>query len=282
MKRVLIIGAEGQLGKSFNLIKDEYKDFKFILRNRKELDITSVEILNRELILNKINFIINCAAYNNVSGAEKNHKIAKEVNSDALKNMVKLIDGKNFKLIHISTDYVFDGSKKTKYLEEDPINPINYYGKTKAIGERYILNSNTNSIIIRTSWLFSEFNNNFVKKILSQSKHMNQIEVIKDQYGTPTYAIDLAHFCLKICNEHKTWNQAIFHFANSGSTSRYLFAKKIINKSQSLCKIIPSNKNKDLLRPKNSALSIDKIKHKLNYIPRKWERALEECLSKLL
>jgi dTDP-4-dehydrorhamnose reductase len=283
MKRVLIIGALGQLGKSFNCIQDDYTGFKFFLRNKTQLDITSIKELNKEINKNKINIIVNCAAYTDVLKAEKNNAIAMEVNSDGVKNIVELIQGTSCKLIHISTDYVFDGSKTTKYLEDDNVNPINNYGKSKALGEKHILKSNTNSIIIRTSWLFSEFNNNFVKKIITLSKTKNEIKVINNQYGTPTYANDLAHFCIKICNEYEDWNQSILHFTNWGSTNRYLLAKQVVDQVKLNCKIIPINNSDEaeLLRPKNSVLSIEKIDNELNYIPRRWELALEDCLNKM-
>ena len=283
MKRLLIIGAQGQLGKSFNLIQSQYKSFTFFLRDREELDLTSIDILRDEISQNKIDIIINCAAYTDVLKAEEDQSIAIKVNADGVQNIVKLIEGTACKLIQISTDYVFDGRKTTKYTEEDAVNPINYYGKSKAKGEQYILESNTNSIIIRTSWLFSEFNNNFIKKIITLSKTNDEIKVINYQYGTPTYTSDLAHFCLTVCNEYQNWNQTILHFTNSGSTNRYLLAKNIADILELKCKIIPNKNQEDskILRPKNSCLSIDKISKELKYTPRKWELALEDCLTKI-
>ncbi len=283
MKRILIIGAQGQLGKSLSLIQNNYKDFTFFLKDKKELDITYIDKLSKEIKNNKINIIINCAAYTDVVKAEDYQLEAIKVNAEGVNNIIQLIEGTNCKLIHISTDYVFDGRKSSEYTEEDLVNPINYYGKTKAQGEQYIIKSNTNSIIIRTSWLFSEFNNNFIRKLITLSKIKDEIQVIKNQFGNPTYADDLAHFCLKLCSEYHNWDQTIFHFTNSGSTSRYLLAKNIADKLKLKCKIVPVDnlEQSKILRPINSSLSIKKIVKVLNHTPRGWEAALDDCLTKI-
>ena len=163
MKNILITGGNGQLANTFKHLESNYSSYNFNIKSKEELDITNFLSLSAEIINNKYDFIFNCAAYTNVNMAEENENETKLVNSDAVKHLVKLIEGTKCKLIHFSSDYVFDGKKKTNYLETDNQSPINKYGNSKYLAEKYILNSTSQSVIIRTSWLFSEFNSNFVK-----------------------------------------------------------------------------------------------------------------------
>ena len=284
MKNILITGGNGQLANTFKHLESNYSSYNFNIKSKEELDITNFLSLSAEIINNKYDFIFNCAAYTNVNMAEENENETKLVNSDAVKHLVKLIEGTKCKLIHFSSDYVFDGKKKTNYLETDNQSPINKYGNSKYLAEKYILNSTSQSVIIRTSWLFSEFNSNFVKKIIELTNQRNQIYVTDKEIGSPTYSIDLANFCMTLCDENKSWNGDIFNFSNTGFTSRYDFAKKIIEFLNIDCKITKSKNlnNANIIRPLNSRLSLMKIKTRFNIIPRNWEEALDECIKKII
>ena len=283
MKNILITGGNGQLAKTFKSLKPNYSSYNFIIKSKKELDITDLDSLKNEIFNNKYDFIFNCAAYTDVDRAEEKDDYNKSINYVAVKKMTELIQGTNCKLVQFSTDYVFDGNKKKEYLETDKANPINNYGNSKYLAEQHIINSSSKSLIIRTSWLFSEFNSNFVKKIIDLTKKKNQISVTDIEIGSPTYSYDLANFCMILCEENINWNGEIFNFSNSGYATRYELAKKIVDILKIDCQIIKSHdiNSPKALRPQNSRLSLSKIKTKFNITPRFWEEALHECVIKI-
>lgn len=284
MKKILITGGNGQLAKTFKSIESNYKSFKFIIKSKQDLDITNYESLEDEIHKNNYDFIFNCAAFTDVNNSEKFKDLAISINSDSVKSILKLIRGTKCKLIHFSSDYVFDGVKESENTETDDANPINIYGYSKHLADKYILNSLSQSVIIRTSWLFSEFNTNFVKKIISLSKEKKQINVTNKEIGCPTYTLDLANFCMTLCQKNLFWKSEIFNYSNSGSATRFEFAQKIKNILNFNCKVINSEDDLNLIikRPSNSRLSLIKIKSKFNITPRNWESALSECLKKIL
>jgi len=283
MKNILITGGNGQLAKTFKSLESDYTSYNFIIKSKEELDITDLESLKIEIFNNKYDFIFNCAAYTDVDRAEEKDDYNKSINYVAVKKMTELIQATNCKLVQFSTDYVFDGNKKKEYLETDSANPINNYGNSKYLAEKYIINSSSKSVIIRTSWLFSEFNSNFVKKIIDLTKMKNQISVTDSEIGSPTYSYDLANFCMVLCEENINWNGEIFNFSNSGYASRYKLAKKIIDILKIDCQIIKSHdiNSPKALRPQNSRLSLSKIKTKFSITPRLWEEALYECVKRI-
>ena len=283
MKKILITGGKGQLAKTFKSIETNYKSFQFVIKSKQDLDITNYESLADEILQNNYDFIINCAAYTDVNKAEEFKDRAVSVNSNSVKQILELINDTNCKLIQFSSDYVFDGSKETEYSETDKVNPLNNYGYSKYLAEKHIINSSSQSTIIRTSWLFSEFNSNFVKKIIDLSKDQNQINVTNKEIGCPTYTLDLANFCMTLCEKNSLWKSEIFNYSNSGFTSRFKMAKKIKNILNFSCKILNSEceTNTDVLRPFNSRLSLNKIKSKFDIVPRDWEEALDICIKKI-
>nr|MBT6353334.1 SDR family oxidoreductase [Pelagibacteraceae bacterium] len=283
MKKILITGGKGQLAKTFKSIETNYMSFKFVIKSKQDLDITNHESLADEILQNNYDFIINCAAYTDVNKAEEFKDRAVSVNSNSVKQILELINGTNCKLIQFSSDYVFDGYKETEYNETDKVNPVNNYGYSKYLAEKHIINSTSQSTIIRTSWLFSEFNTNFVKKIIDLSKDQKQINVTNKEIGCPTYTLDLANFCMTLCEKNSHWKSEIFNYSNSGFTSRFKMAKKIKNILNFSCKILNSERktNTDVLRPFNSRLSLNKIKSRFDIVPRDWEEALDICIKKL-
>jgi dTDP-4-dehydrorhamnose reductase len=196
--RVLITGSNGQLGSEVKELATNFKKVDFIFKDLPELDIFNFEALQAFIIEHNINAVINCAAYTSVDKAEEDDEIAEQVNSIGVSNLVNALDKVNGKLIHISTDYVFDGNHFLPYKESDPVSPIGVYGETKRAGELAVLNSAIDAIVIRTSWLYSSYGNNFVKTMLRLGNEKENLGVIFDQVGTPTYARDLAKTCLEI------------------------------------------------------------------------------------
>ena len=280
IKNILITGSNGQLGKSIKDISSNY-DYKFYFESRDKLDITNFLMVKKFLIKFKIDTIINCAAFTNVDRAESESKKANIVNNKAVDNLAKLCNLFSVQLIHISTDYVFDGYRNSPYKETDKVNPLSKYGKTKLEGEKKILKYRLeNSIIIRTSWLYSEFGNNFVNKILDLAADSKYIEVVDDEIGSPTYAVDLARVILEIIPKIGGNKTEIYHFSNAGFCSRFEFAEEIIKFMPNNLKIIPikSKKNKQI-RPKYSVLDTSKISKNFKLKINDWSSCLEFFLK---
>jgi len=285
---VLVTGSNGQLGSEIKELHKECKSCNFFFKDFNEVDICNYDELKTFILKNKIDSVINCAAYTSVDQAENNKKIAKNVNSDGVHNIIKALKFVNGKLIHISTDYVFDGNHFLPYKENDDVNPIGIYGKTKRDGELAITGSNLDAIVIRTSWLYSNFGNNFVKTMLKAGKQKKNLNVIFDQIGTPTYARDLASICIKIiseCNSSKiSRNGKIYHYSNEGVASWFDFAQSIMELSNINCLIKPIQ-TKDYpthaKRPYYSVLNKTKIKEDFNIEIPYWKDSLKDCLNKL-
>jgi dTDP-4-dehydrorhamnose reductase len=285
MIKALVTGSNGQLGKSFQHCTLEYPEFDFIYKDFFELDICDENQLGNFFKKNKVNVVINCAAYTDVDQSEVETEKAEKINTNAVGILSDLSIKYKFKLIHFSTDYIFDGTSNKPYVEDSPIAPLGVYGKTKAEGEKLILKTRGNAWIIRTSWLFSPFGENFVKKIISLSQKKNKINVVSDQIGSPTYTLDLVRDVLKIISNRILSNDPkILHYTNAGQTSWYEFAKKI----KVLCKLncfinsIETDSSKALAkRPKYSVLSCENFKKEFNLSPRSWELALQDCLIRM-
>lgn len=283
MKYILVTGANGQLGKSIQELEDNFPELNFDFKNSKDLDITSVNQVQTIFSNNNYNYCINCAAYTNVEQAEKKPEIAFKVNAEGVKNLAESCVKNNTILIHISTDYVFDGEKEEAYLTTDTPNPINEYGKSKLLGEKYIQEILEKYFIIRTSWLYSEFKDNFVKKILSLGKEKNELTIVCDQIGSPTYAGDLAELIIKVILKDSI-NFGIYHFSNEGITSWYDYAKYIFELKNVNCNILSvyTNSNSELAkRPLYSVMDKCKIKLKFNIEILSWKDSLKTYLEKI-
>ncbi|HMC02328.1 MAG TPA: dTDP-4-dehydrorhamnose reductase [Flavobacteriaceae bacterium] len=222
--KVLITGANGQLGKT---LKDESlnlnEEYCFTFVTKAELDITNQKEIEFFFSEEEYHYCINCAAYTNVDQAEESPKIAFKVNAEAVKNLAKTCKKTNTTLIHISTDYVFDGTKKSPYLETDNPNPINEYGKSKLKGEQYIQNNHDKYFIIRASWLYSKYGNNFLKTIIKKVKQGDKLNIISTQVGTPTSCNDLSRFIFQIIRTQNT-EYGIYNFSAKGKTTWYDYA----------------------------------------------------------
>ena len=227
--KLLITGSKGQLGKEFYRIEG-LSNHKFLFTDQDQLNICSVDSINSYMSDIKVDCIINCAAYTDVRKAEVEREKAFDVNSNGVKNLVAYCEENNIKLIHFSTDYVYNGDTINPIYEEEFVDPQNYYGFSKREGEKHIENSKSESIVIRTSWLYSKYGNNFVNTIINKSKTGENLKVINDQFGCPTYAKDLAKAVIHISESEKRIDEKtkIFNYSNRGSTNWFDFAKKIL------------------------------------------------------
>ena len=284
MLNILVTGSNGQLGSEIKELSASYP-YKFIFKNKDELDITNVINVKNIIELDKIDIIINCAAYTAVDKAEDEESLADIINNMAVELLAKVCKKKGIKFIHISTDYVFDGETFKPYLETDKVNPIGVYGQSKLDGENILKQINPlNSIIIRTSWVYSFYGNNFVKTMLKLGKEKEQLGVVYDQVGTPTYAKDLAKMILDILPNIKNTDLEIYNFSNEGVLSWYDFAKEIMKMSKISCKINPIETYQfptKAKRPHYSVLNKAKIKNSFNIEIPYWKDGLDDCLKRL-
>ncbi len=282
MTRILVTGGSGQLGKCFNYIKKDHPKILFHFLDIDQLDITDYESILIYIKKLNIKFIINCAAYTQVDLAEDEPEKAKMINVLAIENLVKISKLFRIKIIHISTDYVFNGLAKEEIKEDHEPNPLGVYGKTKLEGENIILNSKSKSIIVRTSWLYSPYEKNFFKTILNLSKSNKKISVINDQWGKPTSGLDLAKAILKLINSPKSFDNKIYHYSNKGVTTWHNFAKEILELINSKSILVPI-KSIDYpfkaIRPKNVALNTNLIETTLNLKIPYWKDSLKKCLK---
>lgn len=281
--KVLLLGANGQLGKEIQKIADE----RFTCLTRTDLDITDKVQLINFLTQNNFNIILNCTAYNQVDQAEQEKNLAYLTNAKAVHHLAELCRKSNTLLIHFSTDYVFNGSASKPYLETDVCQPLNYYGYSKHAGEELIRIENGNHIIIRTSWLYSAYNKNFVKTICQHAKAGKDLEVVADQIGTPTRAADLAAFTMHLVNQENANVQETYHFSNLGVASWYDFAHAIVsikgygvavNPTASL-ELSATQLASKAARPHYSIMSKQKVLNKANFSIPHWYTALQEFLA---
>ena len=284
MTNILVTGSNGQLGSEIIELSKDY-DYNFFFTNKTNLDITNEDDIKSFCDLNSINTIINCAGYTSVDKAEEDKINADLVNRKAVKRLAKISKENNIKLIHISTDYVFDGTNNRPYCEEYQTNPNSVYGQTKLDGENEMIKINPyNSIIIRTSWLYSSFGNNFVKTMLRLGKEKDELGVIFDQIGTPTYAIDLAKTILDILPKINNDKVTIYNYSNEGVLSWYDFAKEIMQMANLDCNINPIETFQyptPSKRPHYSLLNKSKIKREFSLDIPYWKDSLDKCLKVL-
>ncbi|MGC6431529.1 MAG: dTDP-4-dehydrorhamnose reductase [Jejuia sp.] len=285
MINILVTGSNGQLGSELKETSTAYPDYKFYFTNRKELDICDHTLVEDYIRDNNISIIINCAAHTAVDKAEEQYELSNKLNHLAVKNFARIAKSLNIKLVHVSTDYVFDGKSYKPYKEEDTTNPQGVYGKTKLDGEIALQEINpSNSIIIRTSWVYSSYGNNFVKTMLRLANDKDQLGVIADQLGTPTYARDLADAILKIIPKLNNDNVGVYHFSNIGACSWYDFAKAIFdikNRDIKINALETWEYPTAAKRPFYSVLNKKKIKNQFQIEIPYWRDSLKECLQKL-
>ena len=292
--RILVIGKNGQVGQTIqNLVNKtsdtNYSNYDFVFVGRDKLDLSNVRNIQVYFKKNKFDVVINCAAYTKVDQAEVNENDASLINHIAVREVAMIAKKYNMKLIHISTDFVFDGKKREPYIESDKTSPLNIYGKTKLAGELDAISiMKFNAVVLRSSWIYSEYGNNFVDTIIKNATLKGQLNIISDQFGTPTYANDLAQTIIDILNKYK-FNERempseIYHYSNEGECTWFDFAKEIVDILQIDCNLSPitSDDYPQLAkRPKYSVLSKKKISEEFDLNINYWKDSLKSCLQNL-
>jgi len=282
MPSYLVTGGSGQLGQCFHEVAKESPEINLFFTTRSELDITRLETLVNFYSKNPFDGIINCAAYTDVDQAEKEEESALKINSEGLQNLIDFAENKNISIIHFSTDYVFEGQSAKPYSEEEATNPIGIYGDSKLKGEERLLKSSCKNVTIRISWLFSPFGKNFVKTIARLAKEKSLLEVVDDQWGRPTYGIDLARTVLKLLSNDTLHTFPILHYANQGVCNWKVFADVIINELE--CKTIIQGISTSAYptlakRPNYSILNTERIEKELGVTIPTWQESLIKCIQ---
>lgn len=282
MKKILVVGGNGQLGNCIRKIAPDFElDYEFIFTDSQLLDVTDEDQVNSFFYDNKPDFCINASAFTAVDLAEKEKEKAFAVNADGVAYLAQACKEYNTVFIHVSTDYVFDGETNLCYSEDDFTSPIGVYGESKLKGEELALDANSKTIILRTSWLYSEFNKNFVKTMLHLFSQKEELGIVADQFGQPTNANDLADAIMNII-ETPQKSYGIFHFSNYPETTWFEFAQKIAELSKSSIKLNALTTEQyptPAKRPKRSTMCLDKIEEVYKIEPKHWENSLEECLD---
>lgn len=288
-RNILVTGSNGQLGNEIRRISANHENnFRFFFTDVAELDITDLRAVDSFIKEKNIKYIINCAAYTAVDKAEDDVDLCYKINRDAVANLGLAATNNNAKVIHISTDYVYDGTANKPYVEADTVNPQSVYGKSKQEGEAELLKACADSIIIRTAWLYSIFGNNFVKTMIKLGKERETLNVVADQNGTPTNGTDLAKTIVKILDfsEANGFKPGIYHYSNEGATTWYDFTLAIHKEAGiHTCKVNPITTEQypvKATRPKYSVLDKTKIKSTFNLTIPKWEESLNNCIKELL
>lgn len=280
-KTILITGANGQLGREMRIVLEGDIFVNAIYTDVEELDITNAKAIEDCLTSNKVDYIVNCAAYTAVDAAESNVDMCTELNVEAPTLLAQAAHKHGAKFIHVSTDYVFDGTSCRPYREDDPVCPVSVYGATKLDGERHIMDVAPDSIIVRTAWLYSPYGKNFVKTMLELGRSRDSLRVVCDQIGTPTYALDLAS-AIKSFIDCEQWHPGIYHFSNEGAISWYDFTIAIHRLAGiTTCHVLPcmtEDYPTAAKRPHYSVLDKNKIKSTLGFEIPYWEDSLEQCI----
>ena len=283
--KILVTGGNGQLGNEIRKLSVGYDIHKFIFIDIDDLDLTDDEHVEKYIRSERPDVIIHCAAYTAVDKAEQEKELAMKLNASVPGNIARIIHGSGTKLIHISTDFVFNGKHDVPYIESDTPDPQSVYAYSKFMGEEEIRKQNVQGLIIRTSWLYSEYGVNFVKTILKKSRELKELRVVFDQAGTPTYAFDLATVILQILPEIQAQKtMEIFHYSNEGVASWYDFAEAIVEISGIQCDVLPvltSDLNQVVRRPSFSVLNKSKIKSRFNLTIPYWRTSLRQCLERI-
>ena len=282
MRSYLVTGGSGQLGQSFQEVAKEFPETNLFFASRNEVDITRPETIANLYRKNPFVGIINCAAYTNVDRAENEQESTLKINTEGLQNLIAFAENKNLSIIHFSTDYVFDGESSEPYQEKSITSPIGVYGKSKLQGEVRLSTSSCRNVTIRISWLFSPFGKNFVKTITRLAKEKSAIKVVHDQWGKPTYGIDLARTVLKLISNNTIYTFPILHYANQGVCSWKEFAEAIINELEhktTIQGILTSAYPTLAKRPKYSILDTGQIEKELQIEIPTWQESLKKCIQ---
>lgn len=281
MKKVLVTGASGQLGKCIKHLSSRYQELEFTFATSEDLDLSLFGVVSAYLRLHEFDYCINCAAYTKVEQAEKEQEMAYLINAEAVKNLAVNCAENNCVLIHFSTDYVFDGKKDSPYSEEDETCPLNVYGASKLMGEEYIRGLMDRYFIFRTSWLYSDIGHNFFNTIRKKAEEGEELNITTSQKGTPTNAYDLAEFVLELIAAENE-NYGTYHYSNLGEATWYDFAEEILKHMKTNAQL---NENNDFqtiaTRPEYSVLSKDKLQANFKTPVKDWKVSLEKLISDL-
>lgn len=283
MKKIIVTGANGQLGSEFRVLEKQYGHFAFYFFDRQTVDITNERKLEEQVKEIQPDFIINCAAYTAVDKAESDQETAFLINRDAVENLAKVSAAVGAKFLHISTDYVFDGTPTMPLQEDHPTNPVNTYGNSKLEGEQRATRVNGDTLIIRTSWVYSAFGNNFVKTMVRLMASRPQIGVVADQWGSPTYAADLAATIMQII-QSPTWVPGIYHYSNEGIINWYDFAVEIKQQLGASCEVHAITTDQyptPAKRPAYSVMDKTKIQETFGIRLKYWKESLKVCIEAL-
>lgn len=281
IKNILVTGANGQLGMEFRELQSRFSSYNFLFVGREELSITEVSSIESYFLRYSIDCCINCAAYTAVDKAEADQEAALLVNETAVANLAAICHERQATFFHFSTDYVFDGKASMPYRETDLTSPVNFYGETKLRGEKAAMQNNPASVIIRTSWVYSRFGKNFVKTMMRLMSEKAEIGVVADQFGSPTYARDLALAVMHMI-EGETITPGIYHYCNDGVISWHQFALAIKELTQSNCQVNAIETNAyptPAARPHYSALNCKKIEETFSLKLSPWKLSLEQCMA---
>lgn len=286
--KILVTGANGQLGNELRVLSEFFPQWNFLFTDVETLDITNEEAVAVFFTENLPSMIVNCAAYTAVDKAESEYEMAHKINSLAPALLAKYTAMLNSRMIHISTDYVFDGKSQHPYTETDAVNPISAYGKTKLEGELGCIFENPQTIILRTSWLYSTFGVNFLKNMIRLGKEKKELSIVSDQIGTPTYAADLAGVILTIISyfeqEPDNFIPGVYHYSNEGVASWFDFATEIFSITGIPCKVNPISTSQyptPAKRPAYSVMDKTKIKYTFGIEIPGWQQSLKVCTGKL-
>ncbi len=282
MPSYIVTGSSGQLGQCFQTVATEFSEINLFFASRNEVDITRSETIANFYSKFFFDGIINCAAYTNVDQAEKEEENAFKINAEGLQNLIDFAEYKNLSIIHLSTDYVFDGQSAIPYNEVSETSPLGVYGNSKMEGEKLLTASLCRKVIVRTSWLFSPFGKNFLKTIALLAQEKKELKIVDDQWGRPTFGMDLARVILKLLSQDTIYNFPILHFANQGVCSWKEFAMAILNEFEqsAIIKGIPSSSHPTLAkRPKCSILDTRRIEKEFQIEIPPWQESLKKCVQ---
>jgi dTDP-4-dehydrorhamnose reductase len=284
MKKILVTGANGQLGKELRDLASAHPDVEFLFLSREDLPIHHFELVRNMFASFSPDYCINCAAYTAVDKAEQEAELAQIVNATSVGILAAVSAAHDCRFIHVSTDYVYGGDASEPYTEDSPTAPTSVYGKTKLAGEQEAIENDPLALVIRTSWVYSYHGNNFVKTMMRLMKDRKEISVVNDQKGSPTWAADLASFILNIISQSQ-WHPGIYNYSNDGEITWYDFALEIKRLVDADCIVhpIPSSAYPTpAKRPAYSVLNKQKIKRVFGVDPESWKGSLERCVSQLL
>lgn len=281
--RIIVTGSSGQLGNELKNLASLYSNFHFIFLGKEDVPVNDFSTIEKTFQKFEPSYLINCAAYTAVDKAETEKELANEINGRSVGDLALGCKQYGCRFIHLSTDYVFSGNATAPLKESDPAHPVNAYGQSKLAGEQLAMESNPDSLIIRTSWLYSVYGRNFVKTMIRLMREKESIDVVNDQYGSPTYGTDLAEAIVKIIS-YSQWKPGIYHFSNQGGISWFDFASQIKSLTKSNCTIHPvSTKQFPTIarRPQYAVLDTTKIQQTFSIQVKDWTESLELCIKKL-